>query len=167
LLKRLSKEGKIYMHPSYFTTEQEVFEKEKKVLERLLDAPVLYSRQHYIKLTFPATYRQLINMHIQHDYSMGYGNALGFRAGTGRSFLWYDLEAENQTALRVHPFCFMDSPALFEKKLTAESAFAQLHEMKSRLQKASSMMMTVFHNFSLGSMEQWKGWKERSEERSV
>ncbi len=163
LVKRLSKEGKIGLHPSYYSTQREVFEKEKSVLEHLLDTPILHSRQHYIKLNLPDTYRQLIAAQIQHDYSMGYGNALGFRAGTGRSFLWYDLKEEKATALRIHPFCFMDSTALFEKKLTAESAFAQLHEMKDRLQKASSMMMTVFHNFSLGSMEQWKGWKEEYE----
>lgn len=163
LVKRLGREGKIGLHPSYYSADDAVFEKEKIELEHILGDPIIYSRQHYIKLTIPSTYRHLIKRHIGHDYSMGYGNALGFRAGTGRSFLWYDVEEEKQTMLRVHPFCFMDSTALFEKKLTAESAFAQLHEMKNYLQKTSSMIITVFHNFSLGSMEQWKGWKEHYE----
>lgn len=160
LVNRLSKEGKIGLHPSYYSVNDDVFEREKIALEHLMGDKVIHSRQHYIKLTLPSTYRHLIKRHIQHDFSMGYGNVLGFRAGTGRSFLWYDVEEEKQTTLRVHPFCFMDSTALFECRLSAEDAFAQLHEMKTHLQKASSMMITVFHNFSLGSMEQWEGWKE-------
>jgi hypothetical protein len=90
---------------------------------------------------------------------MGYGSRLGFRAGTGRSFCWYDLAAEQATALRVHPFCFMDSTARFEEGLTAETAFQNLEDMKHILQKTGSRLITVFHNFSLGRDGAWKDWR--------
>ena len=91
---------------------------------------------------------------------MGYGAALGFRAGTSRPFYWFDLESGVQTMLRVHPFCFMDSTAHYELGLSAEEAFMELNDMSNTLQKVRGRLVTVFHNFSLGSEEEWKGWNE-------
>jgi hypothetical protein len=95
---------------------------------------------------------------------MGYGSRSGFRAGTGRSFLWYDLTTESTTPLRVHPFCFMDSTAHFEEGLSPDEAFTKLDQMRARLMLTHSSLVTVFHNFSLGSDKGWDGWAERYEQ---
>lgn len=159
LIRRLAANGTIGMHPSYFTERNnQLFEKEQSNLAQIADQEITVSRQHYIKLHLPETYHQLTLHHISDDYSMGYGAWLGFRAGTGNSFNWYDLQQEKETALRIHPFCFMDTTAHFEQKLTPAMAFERLHQMTLRLKHCNSTLITVFHNFSLGTAPEWRGW---------
>ncbi len=48
-------------------------------------------------MALPQTYAALIALGIHTDYSMGYGTHLGFRAGTSRSFYWYQLDSYVKT----------------------------------------------------------------------
>lgn len=59
----------------------------------------------YAKLNLPTTYRNLIEHEVEVDYSMGYLNNAGFRAGTSTPFFFYDLEYEIQTPLKIVSFC--------------------------------------------------------------
>jgi hypothetical protein len=136
---------------------------EKKLLEQISGRPARISRQHYIRIKTPDTWRLLIKNEITEDYSMGYGAYLGFRAGTGASFLWYDLLNDSVTKLRIHPFCFMDTTARYEAKLSITDAFAKLEAMSRILEKTGSTLTTVFHNFSLGTSNEWKGWRQAYE----
>lgn len=165
LIRSFMEEGSsVGLHPSYYSFQKEVFAEEKKVLERIVKVQIVQSRQHYIRLQIPQTYRFLTGQRMSDDWSMGYGSHLGFRAGTGRAFYWYDFEKERQNSLRIHPFCFMDSTAHFEAHLTADEAFSKLKAMAEVLKATKSELVTVFHNFSLGSDSQWKGWREGYED---
>jgi len=121
------------------------------------------SRQHYIKMKIPDTCRLLLRNNITDDYSMGYGSHLGFRAGTGNSFSWYDLENETISPLRIHPFCFMDTTAHYEMRLSASEAFEKLNIMCAILEKTGGTLVTIFHNFTLGTGNEWKGWRQAYE----
>ncbi|MBS1781625.1 MAG: polysaccharide deacetylase family protein [Bacteroidetes bacterium] len=160
LIRHFSTVGILGIHPSYFSTSNSVFQNEKSILETVSKNKITQSRQHYLRMSLPQTYRRLLSHGITDDWTMGYGSQLGFRAGTGRSFLWYDLEKEAVTRLRIHPFCFMDSTAHWELKLTVDEAFERLEKMKQYLINTQSEFVTVFHNFSLGTDLQWKGWSE-------
>jgi hypothetical protein len=94
---------------------------------------------------------------------MGYGSHLGFRAGTGSSFLWFDLESNQVTGLRVHPFCFMDTTAHYEHGYSPERAFAELNAMNNILMQTGSTLVSIFHNFSLGTVREWAGWQQEYE----
>ncbi len=165
LIKELAEEGAIGLHPSYYSDKNTgIFSAEKNVLTAITGKAIRISRQHYIKNKIPGTYKLLQDNNITEDYSMGYATHLGFRAGTGRSFLWYNLEEEKVTGLRIYPFCFMDTAARFECKLEAGEAFERLEKMKNYLHHTGSTLITVFHNFSLGTDNGWKGWKELYED---
>jgi hypothetical protein len=163
MIKNLAKEGTIGIHPSYYSGQGDTLHKEKKMLEHIASRAMHISRQHYIKIKTPDTMRLLLRNDIAGDYSMGYGSHLGFRAGTGNSFYWYDLQNEVVTKLRIHPFCFMDTTAHFEAKLNVADAFEKLAEMSKRLEQTGSTLITVFHNFSLGTGNEWKGWRQAYE----
>ena len=163
VIKNLAKEGTIGIHPSYYSAHHDMLAKEKNILELIAGKTTHISRQHYIKIKMPDTYRLLLSNKITADYSMGYGSHLGFRAGTGNPFLWFDLEKDTVTQLRVYPFCFMDSTAHFEAKLSPTEAFEKLEAMSKALEQTGSMMITVFHNFSLGTSKEWSGWRQAYE----
>ncbi len=163
VIKNLAKEGSIGIHPSYYSVENDIFVKEKTMLEQIAGRSTSVSRQHYIRAVVPHTYRRLLQHSITEDYTMGYGSHLGFRAGTGSSFFWYDIENEKVTPLRIHPFCFMDTTAHYEMSLTTLQSFEKLQAMCKALEQTGSTLITVFHNFSLGTDEEWKGWRQAYE----
>lgn len=161
LIKAFSASGIVGMHPSYFTENNDrLFASEKSTLANVSGKPVYISRQHYIKFRFPQTCHQLIENSITDDFSMGYGTHLGFRAGTSCSFLWYDLQNEQATTLKIHPFCFMDTTAHYEQQLSAATAFERLQKMADQIKASNGQLITIFHNFSLGTAAEWSGWRE-------
>lgn len=159
LVKGFAAEGLTGMHPSYYSSEEPArFAAERQWLEATTGQPVMRSRQHYIRLFFPRTYRLLLQQDIRDDYSMGYSTHTGFRAGTSHSFSWYDLEQEQVTTLRVHPFCFMDTTAHYDMGLGVAAAFDRLQQLHGELRRLGGTLIPVFHNFSLGTDPEWKGW---------
>ena len=164
LMRILLEIGNVGLHPSYYSYNNKVLlNNEKGALENVLEKEIPLSRQHYIRLCLPQTYRILESLFITDDFSMGYASELGFRAGTGRSFLWYDLEKETCSELRVHPFCFMDATAHYYKNLTAEEAFTRLETMNAILKKTNSKLMLVMHNYALGNDQEWEAWQKTYE----
>lgn len=159
LIRHTSTHAQVGLHPSYGSfLQQSVMEKELHILETILDKPVWKSRQHYIKMSLPDTYRQLEHLGIQNDYSMGYPTINGFRAGTSRSFMWYDLSNETKSELRVHPFCFMETTAINQYNGSKTEAYAELERIVFTLRQSRGKMVSIFHNNNLGSGREYKGW---------
>lgn len=164
VIRQMCKDGLVTIHPSYYANKEKTLKREIEVLAQIIQAPITSSRQHYIRLRLPDTYRLLASAGITDDYSMGYGSHLGFRAGTGSSFLWFDLARNEATSMRVHPFCFMDTTAHFEHELSPARAFEELDNMARLLESTGSTLVTIFHNFSLGTAREWVGWAQQYEQ---
>lgn len=151
----------IGIHPSWQSGDEDaLLREEKEMLEYISEKAITDSRQHYIRFTLPGTYQKLIKAGIQNDYSMGYGSINGFRASIASPFNWYDLEKEEETSLRIHPFCFMESNAFFEQKLTPQQAFDEMMHYYYIVKKVNGLLITIWHNSFLGTDPEWKGWRE-------
>lgn len=156
LISSIKKRYKTGIHPSYNSQFSEPII--RKEIERMDGTE--NSRQHYIQFTLPETFRLLLHKGIRHEYSMGYGSINGFRASTAHSFLWFDLVENRKTELRLHPFCYMECNSRFEQKQDAVESYQELIHYKTMIQNQGGQMISIFHNFSLGTDPFWKGWKE-------
>ncbi|HJU46033.1 MAG TPA: polysaccharide deacetylase family protein, partial [Chitinophagaceae bacterium] len=151
----------IGLHPSWQSGDKELLlREEKEMLEYITGKDIIHSRQHYIRFTLPEAFRQLIKAGVQKDFSMGYGSINGFRASIASSFYWYDLEREEETPLKLYPFCFMDSNAFFEQKLAPQQAFDEMMHYYYAVKKVNGLLITIWHNSILGADPQFKGWRE-------
>lgn len=165
LVKQHAKRYTIGLHPSWQSGDNTSLLKEEKLqLEAMAGVPISRSRQHYIRFNLPAGYNKLIEAGITDDYSMGYGSINGFRASVASSFFWYDLENEEQTNLRIHPFCFMDANAYYEQKQTAQQTAEEMKHYLSVCKKINGTLITIWHNNFLGTAKEFKGWKDIYEE---
>jgi hypothetical protein len=118
LIVQHAKKYALGIHPSWQSDGEEILvKKEVRRLSALAAQPVPSSRQHYLRFNLPEGYQTLLQVGITAEYSMGYGSINGFRASVATAFNWYDLANEKETALRIHPFCFMDATALFKQKI--------------------------------------------------
>jgi hypothetical protein len=149
------------LHPSWQSGDEEaVLMEEVDELSAITGSPVKYSRQHYIRMNLPQTYRRLIDNGIDKDFSMGYGSANGFRASIASSFYWYDLKSEKKTSLLLFPFCFMDANAFYEDQLKPQAAFNELMHYYRKIKEVNGLMVTIWHNNFFGTDPLFSGWKE-------
>ena len=107
---------------SYFAIhDPAILKKEKLRMEAIINTDLTASRNSFSKLNLPETYRNLIELEIQEDFTMGYVNQIGFRAGTCSPFLFYDLDYEVQTPLKIWSYhimdyCLLKTHSLLDKK---------------------------------------------------
>jgi hypothetical protein len=131
---------------------------EKKTLSSLTGREVVKSRQHYIRMSLPKTYRALLAAGIESDHSMGYPTINGFRASVSSPYSWYDLSGEKETNLMVHPFCFMDANAYYEQRKSPAEALVELEHYIEVVGKSGGTLSTIWHNDILGDMPMFSGW---------
>ncbi len=145
------------LHPNSLV----LWNNEKLWLERTSGLiPILNSRQHYIHLLFPFTYRYLTQLGIKNDWSMGFAQDLGYRAGTAMPFLWYDLLEDKTTNLTIHPFALMDVTLKNYLNLHPEEAYKITSVMKHICAVLGVPFTFIVHNESLSGLQGWEGWQE-------
>ena len=165
LIRRIAKKYAIGIHPSYASnTDYDILKTEINRLETINTEGVKRSRQHYLKLTFPSTYQRLLRAGIMEDYSMGYADNIGFRAGIASPFYWYDLENERMTALRIFPFQVMEVTLKEYLHLSPDDAIAQVKTMIDETKKVGGTFTTLWHNSSLSDRDEYEGWRRVYEE---
>ncbi len=149
------------IHPSWSSGDKDrLLGEEIEWMEQVTDKNITRSRQHYIRFTLPHTYRRLLFYGIDQEFSMGYGSINGFRASVASSFYWYDLEREEETTMRIFPFCFMDANARYEQGLTPSQAMTELMHYYHHIRKVNGLMVTIWHNNFLGIDPAFAGWRE-------
>ena len=78
-------------------------------------------------------------------------------------FFWYDLEKEASTSLLLHPFCFMDANAYYEKKMSSRQALDELQRFYKEVKNINGTMITIWHNNILGTSPEFTRWREAYE----
>ncbi len=165
LIKDIADYAKVGLHPSYFTMKNELkLKKEKKRLEDIVNFPVTKTRQHYLRIELPETYQYLVDLEFKEDYTMGYAQHYGFRAGTCTPFYFYDLDFEIQTPLKIMPFAVMDGTLKDYLNLSTKRSFDVIYKLADEVKKVNGTFITVFHNESVSGYGRWKGWSEKFEE---
>ena len=159
LIKSIADYCGVGLKVSYNALEDSLqLKRDKDRLERITHREVIAIRNSYSKLNLPTTYRNLNDLEIQKDFTMGYVNKVGFRAGTCTPFLFYDLDYEIQTPLQVIPYHCMDFALL---KLKSQLDRKQLLERIIKvIKRVDGTFVAVFHNYSLGSEARWTGFRE-------
>ncbi|HBL75885.1 MAG: hypothetical protein A2W90_10745 [Bacteroidetes bacterium GWF2_42_66] len=161
LIRRLAQKFEIGIHPSYASnSNNRMVATEKRRLEDITGKPVSASRQHFLMLNLPKTYETLIESGITHDFTMGYSDAIGFRAGLCTPFLFFNLEKNNTTGLTVYPLNVMDVTFKDYLEMNPEQALKEVTELMQKVKLAGGVFTCLWHNESLSDQGIWEGWKD-------
>ncbi len=165
LVKSLADYAYVGIHPSYASnTNPGLLKKETDMLSGVLKREITASRQHFLKLSFPETYRNLVNADITDDYSMGFASHPGFRAGICSPFKWYDLEAEAVMPLTIHPFTLMEGTLRDYMQVDATDAMDYIRPLVDAVRSVNGTFISLWHNESMSEQKRWKGWSRVYEE---
>ncbi|MEJ7678807.1 MAG: hypothetical protein WKG06_13300 [Segetibacter sp.] len=132
---------------------------EIQILEKITGKKITKSRQHYIRMTLPETYRRLAAAGITEDYSMGYGSINGFRASYCFPYKWYDLQKEEPTSLIIFPFCYMDANCYYEQHYSPVEALNEMAYYFKITKEVNGLLITIWHNHFLGTDKMFEGWR--------
>jgi len=161
LILNLSGKYKVGLHPSYYASgDKPLLSTEVMRLKTILGREITSARYHYIRLFTPDSYRSLCASGITEDYSMGYPEEPGFRAGIARPYFFYDVLEDKHTDLRVFPFQLMDATLYQYKKLSPEASKEIILKLISETRKAGGIFVSIWHNTSLQENDEWKSWRE-------
>ncbi len=158
-IKYVAKTAHIGIHPSYQSRyDFKIIDSEIQQLSNVLNIPIKSSRQHFLKLRLPNTYKSLISLGVANEYTMGYASMPGFRASTTHSFRFFDIKHEQISFLRVYPFCVMDATFKTYLNYSEEEAFENIKKLMQNVKRVNGNFTSLWHNESLSETEPWIGW---------
>jgi hypothetical protein len=161
LIHKISDKYQVGLHPSFVAGgDGSLINIEADRLRSILGKEVVFSRFHYVRLFMPRSYNNILHAGISEDYSMGFPDESGFRAGIARPYFFYDVTADKLTNLKIIPFQVMDSTLFDYKKLDPEGAKEVILTMIGEIRKVGGLFVSIWHNTSLLDNEEWKGWRD-------
>jgi hypothetical protein len=160
LIKSVADYADVGIHPSYQSnTNRLQLRKEIRRLRTVLKNDIVKSRQHFLKVTFPETFRNLLEFDIREDYSLGYASEIGFRASICSPFPFYDLDLDVSTKLKLTPFMLMDGTLKDYMKLSPEESVERAKQLIDEVRAVNGTFVTLWHNQSVNDREEWAGWR--------
>lgn len=148
-------------HPGYYWNEKS-FEnqmQEKELLEKRLGKEVTSARMHFLRFDVRSTYQRLEELGIVNDYTLGFADGVGFRAGTAYPFKFYSLAEERSLAIISHPFVSMDATLKWYMKYTPEQAQQVSLTMANYIKSFGGCLSFLWHNDTLTGFGEWSSWK--------
>ena len=167
LIKRTALKYDVGIHPSFASSKKggkKRVKVEKQRLEEIVGVPISISRQHFLMLKFPKTYKRLLNANINEDYTLGYSARTGFRAGICTPYYYYDLKNETTTNLKIIPFQIMDGTLKHYLQLNPDDALAEIRKVMQEVKNVGGTFVSVWHNETVNDLGQWKGFRKVFEE---
>jgi hypothetical protein len=160
-LRKLDLWADVGLHPSYASSTHEgLTAKEATLLQNVLQRPIAISRQHFLRLRMPGTFRELESLGIREEHSLGIHDRLGFRSGTCTPYPWYDLQQERATDLMVHPFTVMDNTLRDKLKLPPEQALDAVRPIIDSVKRVRGTFTGLWHESFLARTGPHALWRQ-------
>ena len=99
-------------------------------------------------------------MDFTRDFTMGYADKCGFRAGIANNFNFYNLILDIKTQLRIHPFVIMDTTLKNYENFTVEQSIDASNKLIDTVKSVNGELVTIWHNSSLSETDGWYGWRK-------
>jgi hypothetical protein len=105
-------------------------ENERRTIEHVVGERIEGNRQHYLVFSAGGTFWDLYEAGIRHDSSVGYSDAVGFRAGTSLPFHPYDHARDERIEMMEIPLSVMDVARIQprDERVSLDALWTELFE---------------------------------------
>lgn len=105
-------------------------ENERRTIEHVVGERIEGNRQHYLVFSAGGTFWDLHEAGIRHDSSVGYSDAVGFRAGTSLPFHPYDHARDERIEMMEIPLGVMDVARINpgDQRVSLDALWTELFE---------------------------------------
>ncbi len=137
-------------------TDYEQMKGEKKRMEEVTHRTVINSMSALYRVNLPETYRNLVELEVETDYTMVYEDEVGFRAGTCTPFRFYDLDYEIKTPLVIHPLAGTSKGLSGKKRAEVVTCIDNLKQSVADVQGVFSFVISNRDLVEGKSKELWR-----------
>jgi len=150
------------LHPSYDTyINYKQLITEKKQLEKVLKKDgIVTSRQHFLRMYVPETFRHLESAGFKDDFTVAFSHAPGFRSGTAVPYYFYDVEKDVESKLLLHPTVVMDATLITHLCLQPDAALEKIKRLIDECKKSGGDFISLWHNSNLADNSKNNIWQK-------
>lgn len=123
-----------------------------------IDQPGWGGRQHYLQWAPSTTWRNWADAGLDHDCTLAFADAAGFRTGTCHEFTAFDLERRRPLPLRERPFQIMDVTLFGYMGMGPDDAAATVAEIRAECRRYRGTLGVLWHNDSVLRTAREKAW---------
>src|SRR5262245_46381622 len=159
VLRELARRGfEIGLHASYQSHRSaERLASERAQIERAAGVPIAGVRQHFLRFAMPRTWQAQEAAGFAYDSTLGYNEALGFRAGIAAPFRPWDPERRTASGLLELPLTVMDGALFRTLLLDSAQAARRVIEQLEIVEAVGGLAVLLWH--PNGADEQhFPGW---------
>ena len=150
----------IGMHPTYNAyNDRNQFVKEKKELEKNLEASIIFGREHYLRFELPTTWQIWDDNGMQWDSTLSYADREGFRSGVCYEYSVFNILTRKKLKLKEKPLIVMESSFIgYQATITLEEMEKKIKLLVEEVKKYNGDFVLLWHNSSFYTPE-WKDFK--------
>jgi hypothetical protein len=150
VIENLMREGfEVGVHPAYGTFQApEVLAEEVARLRVILGPGPVGGRQHFLRWR-PSTWAAWERVGLAYDSSVGFADAMGFRAGTAIPYHPWLLEEDRESALLEIPLLVMDCTPVEYMRLGHTETLARITALVRRCANVGGVFTLLWHNTSV------------------
>ncbi len=150
LLKKLSENHTVGLHPGYVSaTKPSIVPLEKMRLENIIGKQVTQVRQHFLRQFLPNSWDVFVENGFTDDYSIGFATHSGYKVGTCRPYQAFDVVANKELPLMLHPFAMMDTALSHYQGNNSAEILEQTTQYLSNTTIYQSPISAVWHNYAM------------------
>jgi len=133
--------------------------KEKARLERILKKNIEGVRQHYLRFDIRSTWKEQSRAGFLYDATLGYNEALGFRAGIAHPFHAFSEIDSKRLAIVELPLTIMDGVLFSEAPKDIEGATRRCLAILERTKESGGCASILWHQ-RVWDDKDYPGWRE-------
>ena len=158
-LRRLAERGfEIGLHASYRSyLSGKALAAEKAQIETAIGRSITGIRQHFLRFETPETWRAQEMAHFSYDSTLGYNEALGFRAGIAAPYRPWDHELDEAMDLMELPLTVMDGTLFRTLLLNGPQAARRTVEQLQIVEDVGGLAVLLWHPNGAAE-EHFPGW---------
>jgi peptidoglycan/xylan/chitin deacetylase (PgdA/CDA1 family) len=150
----------IGIHISYLAAEnRDSMKEELSCLEKAVGIEILGGSLHYLRLKVSRTWEYLSDIGLAYDTSMGYNDALGFRAGWAHPYLPYSFDQKRALTILSLPLVIMDGVLFDTERLSVDEATLRCIRLLEQVKLHKGIAVILWHLRTLDSND-YPGWGE-------
>lgn len=159
VMRALARAGfEIGLHGSYLShRDAKELAEQRRQIEEAKGVPVIGIRQHFLRFDVHATWEAQEEAGFLYDATLGYNEALGFRAGIAAPFHPFDHRRGGPRRLLALPLTAMDGTLFRTLDLDAAGAAARVREHLERVERAGGLAALLWHP-NAAAERHFRGW---------
>lgn len=136
----------IGLHGSYAAVDQGCLSEERTALEHASRGPIIGGRQHYLRFDVRTGFDAYQEAGLRYDSSLGYAEALGFRAGLCRPYRPFCPLRRTALELLEIPLIIMDTTLRNYLKVPVEEVWARMLPCLEQVRAHRGAVAILWHN---------------------